>query len=178
MRPRKSLGDLLAETPQMIVDLAKAEIQHLKDEVAAKAKGIGVGGVLIAAGAFFAIFLVGWLLYAAFHGLNVVLAPWLSALIVSALLLVVVLILVLSGLSLIKRNRDFDKLEAVDSIKDDVNMVRGLGYAAAGSDPLDDIPMPTAGGTGATRVPVGSATRETTDALPTAGAMRADGEVR
>ena len=41
MLQRKSLGDLLAETPQMIVDLAKAEIDNLKTEVTGKAKGLG-----------------------------------------------------------------------------------------------------------------------------------------
>mgnify|MGYP000220803821 CR=1 FL=1 len=97
---------------------------------------------------FFAIFLFSWLIYAGFEGLNVVFAPWLSALIVSAVLLIVVAILALAGLSSIKKNKDFDDLEAVDSIKDDVNMVRGLGYAADGTNPLDDLPAPS--GSGAT----------------------------
>ncbi|MCR8671477.1 phage holin family protein [Agrococcus sp. HG114] len=144
MRPRKSLGDLLAETPQMIVDLAKAEIQHLKQELSEKAKGVGVGGALLAAAGVVAIFLFSWLLYAAYQGLNVVFAPWLSALLVSLLLLIVLAILALVGLRLIKQNKDFGDLEAVDSIKDDVNMVRGLGHAADGTDPLDDLPTTAA----------------------------------
>jgi len=148
MVQRKSLGDLLSETPQLIVDLVKAEIAHLKGEISEKAKGIGVGAALLAAAGFFAIFLFSWLIYAGFEGLNVVFAPWLSALIVSVVLLIVVAILALAGLSSIKKNKDFDDLEAVDSIKDDVNMVRGLGYAADGTNPLDDLPAPS--GSGAT----------------------------
>ncbi|MET4098836.1 putative membrane protein [Agrococcus sp. UYP10] len=148
MVQRKSLGDLLSETPQLIVDLVKAEIAHLKGELSEKAKGLGVGAALLAAAGFFAIFLFSWLIYAGFEGLNVVFAPWLSALIVSAVLLVVVAILALAGLGSIKKNKDFDDLEAVDSIKDDVNMVRGLGHAADGTNPLDDLPAPS--GTGAT----------------------------
>lgn len=143
MIQRKSLGDLLADTPQMIVDLAKAEVEHLKQEVAGKAKGLGVGAALLAAAGFFAIFLFAWLLYAGFEGLNVVFAPWLSALIVSGVLLVIVAILALIGLGSIKKNKDFDDLEAVDSIKDDVNMVKGLGHAADGTSPLDDLPSAT-----------------------------------
>ncbi|ROR65502.1 phage holin family protein [Agrococcus jenensis] len=146
MVQRKSLGDLLSETPQLIVDLVKAEIAHLKGEISEKAKGIGVGAALLAAAGFFAIFLFAWLIYAGFEGLNVVFAPWLSALIVSAVLLIVVAILALAGLSSIKKNKDFDDLEAVDSIKDDVNMVRGLGYAADGTNPLDDLPAPSSSG--------------------------------
>ncbi|MGM1029116.1 MAG: phage holin family protein [Actinomycetota bacterium] len=151
MLQRKSLGDLLAETPQMIVDLAKAEIEHLKTEVGGKAKGLGVGAALLAAAGFFAIFLISWLIYAAFEGLNEAFPAWLSALIVSGVLLIIVAILALVGLASIKKNKDFDDLEAVDSIKDDVNMVRGLGHAADGTSPLDDLPDPTT--SGATRAP-------------------------
>jgi len=139
MTHRKSLGDLIAETPKLIVDLAKAELDNLQSEVDAKAKGLGVGGGLLAAAGFFGVFLFGWLLMAAFEGLNVVFAPWLSALLVCAFLLVVALVLGLVGMASIKKNKDFGSLESVDSIKDDVNMVRGLGHAADGTDPLDDI---------------------------------------
>ena len=139
MAPRKPLGDLIAETPKMIVDLATAEIDHLKAELSEKAKGLGIGGAMLAAAGFFAIFLFGWLLVAGFEGLNVVFAPWLSALLVSAFLLVVVLILALVGMASIKKHKDLADLRTVDSIKDDVNMVRGMGHAADGTDPLNDL---------------------------------------
>lgn len=136
----KSLGELVAETPKLIVELGKAEIAHLKAEIAAKAQGIGLGAGLLVGAAIFGLFLFGWLLIAAFEGLNEVFLPWLSALIVAGFLLLVTLILLLAGISLIKRNKDFSDLETVDSIKDDVNMVRGVGHAAEGTDPLDDLP--------------------------------------
>lgn len=139
MLQRKPLGDLIAETPKMIVDLAKAEIDHLKAELSAKFKGLGIGAGLLAGAGFFAIFLFGWLLVAAFEGLNEAFAPWLSALLVSAFLLVVVLILALAGMSSIKKHKDLGDLQTVDSIKDDVNVVRGMGHAADGSDPLNDL---------------------------------------
>ncbi|SDS05294.1 phage holin family protein [Agrococcus carbonis] len=141
MTPRKPLGDLIAETPGLIVDLFKAEIARLKAEIAGKAKGLGVGGALLAVAGVFGLFLLGWLLVAAFEGLNEAFAPWLSALLVSAFLLIITAALVLIGLGSINRSKDFSNLEAVDSIKDDVNMVRGLGHAADGTDPLDDIDM-------------------------------------
>lgn len=140
MVERKSLGDLLSETPKLMVELVKAEIDNLKAEVVGKAKGIGVGGAMLAVAGVFAIFLLSWLIYAGYQGLNVVFEPWLSALLVSAVLLLIVAILALVGLMSIKKNKDFNNLEAVDSIKEDVNMVRGLGHAADGSDPLDDLP--------------------------------------
>lgn len=151
MAPRKSLGELVAEIPKLMIDLVKAEVDNLKAEVAGKAKGIGIGGALLAVAGLLGIFLLSWLLYAGFEGLNVVFAPWLSALLVSAFLLIIILVLVLVGLSSIKKNKDFSNLEAVDSIKDDVNMVRGLGHAADGSDPLNDL--------GTTRVDTNGAQR-------------------
>lgn len=143
MHQRKSLGQLLAETPTLIVELIKAEIEHLKAEVSSKAKGYGIGAGLLGAAGFFAIFLFSWLLYAGFEGLNEVFAPWLSALLVAAFLLLLVAILALAGLASINRSKG--GLETVDSIKDDVNMVKGLGHAAAGTDPLDDLPSPNGG---------------------------------
>jgi phosphoglycerol transferase MdoB-like AlkP superfamily enzyme len=139
MTQRKPLGDLIAETPGLIVDLFKAEIARLKAEIAGKAKGLGVGGAMLAVAGVFGLFLLGWLLVAAFEGLNEAFAPWLSALLVSAFLLIITAVLVLVGLGSINRSKDFSNLEAVDSMKDDVNMVRGLGHAADGTDPLDDI---------------------------------------
>ena len=139
MTQRKSLGDLVSETPKLMVELVKAEIDNLKSEVAGKAKGLGIGGALLAVAGLLAIFLISWLLYAGYEGLNVVFVPWLSALLVSAFLLLIILILVLVGLGSIKKNKDFNDLDAVHSIKDDVNMVRGLGHAADGTDPLDDL---------------------------------------
>ncbi|MCH1881714.1 phage holin family protein [Agrococcus sp. ARC_14] len=139
MTQRKSFGDLISETPKLMVELVKAEIDNLKSEVTGKAKGLGVGGALLAVAGLLSIFLISWLLYAGYEGLNVVFVPWLSALLLSAGLLVIIAILALIGLSSIKKNKDFNNLEAVDSIKDDVNMVRGLGHAADGSDPLNDL---------------------------------------
>lgn len=143
MPQRKSLGELLAETPTLIVDLIKAEVEHLKAEVASKAKGYGIGAGLLGAAGFFAIFLFSWLLYAGFEGLNEVFAPWLSALLVAAFLLLLVVILALAGLASINRSKG--GLETIDSIKDDVNMVKGLGHAADGTDPLDDLPSRNGG---------------------------------
>lgn len=143
---RKSLGDLLAETPRLITDLLRAEVDNLKAEVSGKAKGLGMGGALLAGAAVGALFLLGWLLVAGFEALKLLVAPWLAALIVALVLLVVTAILALAGRASIQRNKDFGNLQAVDSIKDDVNMVRGLGHAADGTDPLSDLPTTTMSG--------------------------------
>ena len=133
-------------TPQVHVPDSSEEVGRLTavdvetgETVWSMKQRAGIGGALLAAAGFFAIFLFGWLLMAAFEGLNEAFAPWLSALLVSAFLLVVVLILALVGMSSIKKHKDLGDLQAVDSIKDDVNMVRGMGHAADGTDPLNDL---------------------------------------
>lgn len=139
MSERKSLGDLVVEVPTLVKNLLVAELDNLKTEVKGKVSKLGAGAGLLAGAGFFAVFLLGWLLTAGFEGLKLVFAPWLAALLVAAFLLVVILILVAIGIPLAKRGADFKNMQSVDSIKDDVNVVRGLGHAADGTDPLDDV---------------------------------------
>lgn len=140
MAERKSLADLLSDVPKIVSNLIRAEIDNLTTELKGKATKAGAGAGVLAAAGLFALFLLGWLLFAGFEALRLVFAPWLAALLVSAFLLLLVLILVAVGIPLLKRGTDVKHLESVDSIKDDVNVVRGLGHAADGSSPLDDIP--------------------------------------
>lgn len=140
MAQRKSLGDLLAELPSLVIDLVRAEVENLTGELKGKAAKLGAGTGVLAAAGVFAVFLLGWLLFTGFEALNLVVAPWLAALIVSGFLLLVVLILVAVGIPLLKRGSDFGHLQSVESIKDDLNVVRGLGHAADGTSPLDDVP--------------------------------------
>lgn len=139
MAERKSLGDLIVEVPQLVKNLLVAEIDNLKTEVKGHVSKLGAGAGLLAGAGFFAVFLLGWLLFAGFEALKLVVDPWLAALLVCAFLLLVVLILVAIGVPLAKRGADFKSMQSVNSIKDDVNVVRGLGHAADGTDPLDDV---------------------------------------
>lgn len=140
MAERRSLPELLAEVPTLVVNLFRAELDNLKSEVKGKVTKLGVGGAILAVAAVMAIFMLGWLL-AAVNGLwQLLFAEWAAALLTAACLLVVIGILVLVGIPLLKRGAAFKDMDALDSIKDDVNMVRGLGHAADGTSPLDDLP--------------------------------------
>ncbi|MFC7431522.1 MULTISPECIES: phage holin family protein [unclassified Agrococcus] len=143
MAERRSLPELLAEVPTLVVNLFRAELENLQTEVKGKVAKLGVGGALLAVAAVMAIFMLGWLL-AAVNALWMLLVPeWAAALLTAACLLVVIGILVLVGLPMLKRGAAFKDMDSLDSIKDDVNMVRGLGHAADGTSPLDDIPTHT-----------------------------------
>lgn len=144
MAERRSLPELLAEVPTLVVNLFRAELENLQSEVKGKVAKLGIGGALLAVAAVMAIFMLGWLL-AAVNGLwQLLFAEWAAALLTAACLLVVIGILVLVGIPLLKRGAAFKEMESLDSIKDDVNMVRGLGHAADGTSPLDDLPTRTA----------------------------------
>ena len=139
MSERKRLGDLISEVPGQITGLLKAEIANLKSEVTGKVKGIGFGAVLLIVAAVFALYMLGWLFAAVFHAWQLLFPEWAAALLTAACLLVVIAILVIPGALLVKKNVNFGQMRSVDSIKDDVNMVQGLGHAADGTSPLDDL---------------------------------------
>jgi cytochrome c biogenesis protein CcdA len=143
MAERRSLPELLAEVPTLVVNLFRAELENLQSEVKGKVAKLGVGGALLAVAGVMAVFMLGWIL-AAVNGLwQLLFAEWAAALLTAACLLVVIGILVLVGIPLLKRGAAFKEMESLDSIKDDVNMVRGLGHAADGTSPLDDLPTTT-----------------------------------
>ena len=122
-----SLGALVADTPRLFVQLAKDEVEQAKRELVAKGKKLGVGAGLLGAAAFFALTLWAVLVTAAILGLNEVFAPWLSALIVAGVFLLIVVVLALVGVASIKKGTPVAPEQTIDSVKQDVNAVKGLG---------------------------------------------------
>lgn len=142
MAERKRLGDIVSEIPGQIAGLIKAEIGSLKQEVMGKVKGLGIGAALLAVAAVLALFMLAWLIAAGFHAWTLLFPEWAAALLTAASLLVLILIVAIPGLVLLKKNKDFGNMRALGSIKDDVNMVQGLGHAADGTSPADDLGEP------------------------------------
>ena len=142
MAERKRFGDIVSEVPGQIIGLVKAEIGSLKQEVTGKVKGLGIGAALLAVAAVLALYMLGWLFTAGFHAWNLIFPEWAAALMTAASLLVLILILAIPGILKLRNNKDFGNLRAVDSIKDDVNMVQGLGHAGEGTSPLNDLQRP------------------------------------
>jgi hypothetical protein len=124
---KKSLGELLGELPGLLVSLVKDEIEGLKREITSRLAKLGVGAALFVVAALFGFFALAVLIAAAVLGLSTVFAPWLAALIVAGALLVIVVILVLVGVSSVKKGIPPVPEESVDSIKKDVNAIKGLG---------------------------------------------------
>jgi hypothetical protein len=92
------LSDLAGETSTLV----RQEIALLKAELSEKLTGMGVGAAALAAGGVIAF--SGWLalVAAAIIGLSYVLAPWLSALIIGAVIMALGAGLALFGKSRLK----------------------------------------------------------------------------
>ncbi|GAB3604905.1 phage holin family protein [Conyzicola nivalis] len=125
--PKRSLFKLIGDLPGYLVELLRSELERLKQELVEKAKHLGVGVGLIAAGAFFAFFAFGVLVTAAILGIATALPAWLSALIVAFALLVITAILVLIGVKQLKRGVPPVPEETIASVKEDVNAIKGIG---------------------------------------------------
>jgi len=123
----KSLVELISDLPRLLIELVKAEFAHLKAEFAAKAKYAGVGIGLFVVAAVFGFFALGALVAAAVLGLAVVLPGWAAALIVFGALLVLAAVLVLIGVSSLKKIQGVAPQKTIDSIKEDADALKGLG---------------------------------------------------
>ncbi|NNC12676.1 phage holin family protein [Planctomonas sp. JC2975] len=126
-RDKRSLIQLIKELPGLVVALLKAELAQLKAELVRKAisAGIGIGLFLVAGAVLF--FMLGTLVAAAILGIAVALPPWLAALIVAGGLLVIAAVLILIGVAVLKRGMPPAPTETIESVKQDVNAVKGLG---------------------------------------------------
>ena len=122
---KKSLGSLLGSLPELISRLIRGEIQLAKTELVTKLKEAGVGAGFLVGAALFGFFLLAVLITAGVLGLATVVAPWLAALIVAAVLLVITGVLALLGVKALKKGVPPVPKQAVDSVKADVAALKG-----------------------------------------------------
>lgn len=123
----RSLFQLIADLPRLLVALAKAELAQLKEELIAKAKyaGVGIGLFAFAAGLIF--FALGCLIAAAILGLALVLPAWAAALIVFGALLVIAAVLALIGVQSLKKTGGAAPAKTITSVQEDVEAIKGMG---------------------------------------------------
>ncbi|WP_431246216.1 phage holin family protein [Leifsonia xyli] len=123
----KSLAQLVTDLPKLIVGLFTAELNHLKAELAEKAKHAGVGMGLLAAAALLLFYGLGALIAAAILGIAVALPAWAAALIVFGALVVIAVVLALIGVRSFKKMDGVAPSQTIDSIKQDTDALKGLG---------------------------------------------------
>ena len=126
-RPKRSLLALIGDLPGLVSDLITAEIEQLKAEMVRKLTALGLGAGLIAGAAVVLLFMVGVLLTAAILALSLVMPGWLAALLVALVLLIIAAVLGWIGYVKLKAGIPPIPTETINSLKRDLNVVRGVG---------------------------------------------------
>jgi len=121
-KERKGIFRLIADVPQLIVQLFRDELESFKQEIAKKVKGVAIGAALFAVAVFFLVLMVIMLLIAAVFGLATVLPAWAAALIVAGALLLIAAVFALIGYAQFKKG---DPGKTVASVKKDVSVITG-----------------------------------------------------
>ncbi len=93
----RSVSEVLQDIFGNLQDIVRSEIRLAKTEITTEAAKAASASKILAAGAVLLIYAGGLLLLASVYALSTVLQPWLAALVVGALVLVVGAILVSTG---------------------------------------------------------------------------------
>jgi len=128
---RRSLVDLVTSIPTLVTDLVNREIDLIKAEMTAKLKALGVGAGVIAAAVLLLLAMLGVLLTAGILALSLIMPGWLAALLVAAGLLIIAVILGLIGYRILKKGIPPVPTESIDSLKKDLNAIKGIGKKAS-----------------------------------------------
>jgi len=123
---RVGLIGLVRQLPGQVSRLIRDEIRAAQMELTEKLKAAGIGVGLLVGGAILALFAFGALIAAAILGLAEVLAPWLSALIVGVVLLLVAGVLALLGRNRLKTGMPPLPQDSIESVKADIRTVKGV----------------------------------------------------
>ncbi len=101
----RSIGELIARVSEQASSLVRDEIEFTLINLKAKVTKLGIGGVLIAAALFLAIFVFNLLLFAAVAAFSHIVAWWAAFLIVAGILLLIVLVLAGAGALALKASK-------------------------------------------------------------------------
>lgn len=121
-----SLFSLVGKLPELVSNLVKAEVAQVKDQLSHKVKFAGIGAALVAGAAVFLFFAVGTLVAVLVLAFATFLPPWLAALIVFVLFVLIAAVLVLIALRFFRRMGE-DRPRPGESIAQDINALKGMG---------------------------------------------------
>ena len=118
------VADLIRRASEDVSRLVRDELQLAKVELTDKARNAGAGVGMMGGAAVLAWFGVGTLVASAVLALALVLPGWLAALIVAVVLFAVAVMLVLMGRSHVRRAVPPMPVEAMNSVRADVDRVK------------------------------------------------------
>jgi hypothetical protein len=117
-------GELVKQLSDQLSALVRQELKLAQAEMTRKGKQAGVGAGMLGGGGLIALYGVGCLIACVILALNLVLAAWLSALIVGVALLAVAGAAALLGKSRLQKAAPPVPEETVGSVKTDVEEIK------------------------------------------------------
>jgi Flp pilus assembly protein TadB len=119
----RSTAELVRLASEQISTLIRDELKLAQLELARKGKHAGIGIGLFSGAGVFVLYGVGALVATAILALTLVVEPWVAALIVAVVLLLIAGIMALIGRRQVKRASPPVPKDAVDSVKVDIETV-------------------------------------------------------
>ena len=120
----RSLAELTKQLSEQAATLARKEVELAKAEMTIKAKRLGIGAGAFGAAGVIGLLALGALTATVILALATALAPWLAALIVTAVYAAIAGALALVGKSRVKAGTPPVPEQAVDSVKEDVEWTK------------------------------------------------------
>ncbi|WP_396289798.1 phage holin family protein [Curtobacterium sp. KT1] len=126
-RKSRSLFGLVGDVPKLVKGLVKGEIDLLKAEMLTKAKIFGLAAGLLVGALVIVLYAIGVFLTAAVMGLATVMPAWLAAIVIAVVMLIIAAILGWIGWKRLKKGLPITPKRTIDSVKNDINAVKGMG---------------------------------------------------
>jgi uncharacterized membrane protein YqjE len=122
--PERSTGELVKLMSEQVSTLVRDELKLAQLEMTRKGKQAGTGAGMMGGGGLIALYGIACLIACAIIAISRELAPWLSALIVGAVLLIVAGIVAAMGLAKLRQATPPIPGDAVQSVKADVDEIK------------------------------------------------------
>jgi uncharacterized membrane protein YqjE len=120
----KPVGDLVRQLTEQSSTLIRQELRLATAELQEKGKHAGVGAGMFGGAGLVALYGVGALIAAAIVGIGTLIEPWLAALIVGVVLLVVAGVVALLGKKQVEQATPAKPEQAMDSLQQDIETVK------------------------------------------------------
>ena len=121
----KSFLSLITDVPHLISQLIRAEIELLKAELVSKLKAVGIGLGLFVVSLSLILLALLLLIFAGVFALSLVLPLWAATLIVAGVVILAAIVVAGIGAAVMARSKSPLSNETVESIREDIRVVRG-----------------------------------------------------
>ena len=118
------VGELVRQLTEQSSTLIRQELRLATAELQEKGKHAGVGAGMFGGAGVVALYGVGALIAAAIIGLATLIEPWIAAVIVGVVLLVVAGVVALLGKKQVQQATPAKPEQAIDSVQRDINTVK------------------------------------------------------